>query len=460
MTSNDLVVVLPGIMGSTLTLHGKPVWAPSAGAVLRAIGTLGNSLSQLQLPAGIGDEHPDDGVEPGALMPDLHIIPGIWTPITGYNALLKRLRTHGYREESGNLLPVPYDWRLSNRYNGQRLATIVEPALDHWRSQRNQNQNARLVFVCHSMGGLVARWYIEKCGGADLTRKLITLGTPYRGAAATIEQLVNGVRKGIGPLAITLTEFARSMPSLHQLLPAYACIDHARTLLTLTETTLPELDTTMVTDAMTFHRDLANAEAIRPASLPMTHAIVGTRQPTPTTMHITGNHAEALDTINGDNDYGDATVPLTGAIGHDLPMDTNAVRRIVDHHGHLQANPHALDELEEIITATPVRRRAGRAVPIQVTTPDLIIAGEELPVTVHIEPDVRDAIQVAVINEHNDIVFARQPQATNGTINTTINSLPPGGYDIRITGTHHGSPVTPVTTQLLVWDPTGAATQI
>ena len=27
------------------------------------------------------------------------------------------------------ILPVPYDWRLSNRYNGKRLVEIVEPVL-------------------------------------------------------------------------------------------------------------------------------------------------------------------------------------------------------------------------------------------------------------------------------------------------------------------------------------------
>jgi triacylglycerol esterase/lipase EstA (alpha/beta hydrolase family) len=75
------------------------------------------------------------------------------------------------------------------------------------------------------MGGLVARWYIEHCGGAGHTRKLITLGTPYRGAAKALLPLINGVRKDLGPLAIDLSLFARSMPALHQLLPTYACID-------------------------------------------------------------------------------------------------------------------------------------------------------------------------------------------------------------------------------------------
>lgn len=54
MVSTDLVIVLPGIMGSTLKKDNTLVWAPSAGAVL----TLGRSLTTLQLPAGIRDAHP------------------------------------------------------------------------------------------------------------------------------------------------------------------------------------------------------------------------------------------------------------------------------------------------------------------------------------------------------------------------------------------------------------------
>ena len=55
MSKTDLVVVLPGIMGSTLARNNKPVWEPSAGAVLRALSTFGRSIKQLQLPHGIGD---------------------------------------------------------------------------------------------------------------------------------------------------------------------------------------------------------------------------------------------------------------------------------------------------------------------------------------------------------------------------------------------------------------------
>jgi len=61
----------------------------------------------------------------------------------------------------------------------------------------------------------------------------ITLGTPHRGALSALETQVNGVevklldssRVSFGVLAPKLSRLARSLPSLFQLLPEYACIE-------------------------------------------------------------------------------------------------------------------------------------------------------------------------------------------------------------------------------------------
>ena len=99
MNSTDLVVVLPGILGSTLLdAAGREIWAPSAGAVLRAVSSFGHNLRPL--PDDLGDDHPGDGVTFGRLMPDLHALPGIWTPVKGYTPLLARLERMGYRQSS------------------------------------------------------------------------------------------------------------------------------------------------------------------------------------------------------------------------------------------------------------------------------------------------------------------------------------------------------------------------
>ena len=97
---------------------------------------------------------------------------------------------------------------------------------------------------------------------------------------------MNGVHKGLGPLSVNLTHMARSLPGVYQLLPEYACLTAGADLRKTTETTLRELDTGMVTDAMRFHTELQDAEAARPASLEITHMIVGARQPTWTTITL------------------------------------------------------------------------------------------------------------------------------------------------------------------------------
>ena len=51
---NDVVVVLPGIMGSTLHKNGKPVWEPSAGGVIGNLRGLFKGLNSLKLPEAMG----------------------------------------------------------------------------------------------------------------------------------------------------------------------------------------------------------------------------------------------------------------------------------------------------------------------------------------------------------------------------------------------------------------------
>ena len=460
MPPTDVVVVLPGIMGSQLRQDGRLVWGPSAGAAVRAITTFGRSIRRLQVPQGIGDDHPRDGVEPAGVMPDLHLLPGIWTPVKGYDLLLKRLRSLGYREAGpdpgappGNLLPLGYDWRLSNRYTGQWIATQAEPVLERWRSQGGPYADARLIFVCHSMGGLAARWYIERCGGAAVTRKLITLGTPYRGAARALGQLVNGVHPGLGRLAVDLTGFARSLPSLYQLLPEYACIEHHGDLAKTTEVTVPELDTALTGDAMRFHTELRDAESARPDSLDGTHAIVGIRQATATTVQIRNGRAVSLDTYRGDDLAGDATVPLVGACRADVKMDSPALRRVPDKHGNLQRNRAALDELEGILTAHPVYVRGGSVTEAAVDVPELIMTGEPLPVRVQLSDARRAAVRVAVTGESGHFeARVMTPPAT-----TSFEGLAPGAYAVDVTGLDASAAVSPVSSTVLVWPADEAA---
>jgi pimeloyl-ACP methyl ester carboxylesterase len=435
----DLVVVLPGILGSTLRDKDGVIWEVSGKAALRAVLSLGRSLQRLKLPAGIGDEHPQDGIEPVALMSDLHVIPGIWSPLKGYDRVTKRMNSLGYTVEKGNLILFAYDWRLSNRYNGALLARRVDEALDRI------GPNAKVSFVCHSMGGLVARWCVEQCGMAERTAKLITMGTPYRGAASALEQLVNGVRKGLGPLAIDLTEFARSMPSLHQLLPEYACIESPSGLVKTTETTLPELDTKMVEDAAAFHGALTDSFADR------TYAILGGKQPTATTARIADGKVTCYRTYEGNDLYGDATVPAVGAARRGLALSSNTLHRVTEQHTSLQDNAAVLDAVESFLTSKEIVPRNVTATEPQVSVPDLALTTEDLEVTVELKDTTPRALKVALLNEQGKQVESRSP-AISESMNITFGGLAPGAYYVQVSGISVGAPVVPVTSAVLVMD--------
>jgi len=75
----------------------------------------------------------------------------------------------------GNVVPFPYDWRLSNTTAATALAAAAA-ALP---------KGTDVYFVAHSMGGLVSRkaWQLlvnENLGG--IVKRIVTLGTPHYGS--------------------------------------------------------------------------------------------------------------------------------------------------------------------------------------------------------------------------------------------------------------------------------------
>jgi pimeloyl-ACP methyl ester carboxylesterase len=62
------------------------------------------------------------------------------------------------------------------RRSAQQLADYIE-------SVRAQERAQRVDIVAHSLGGTVARYYIERLGGARHVHRLVTIGSPHRGTA-------------------------------------------------------------------------------------------------------------------------------------------------------------------------------------------------------------------------------------------------------------------------------------
>ncbi|MFF0214822.1 esterase/lipase family protein [Streptomyces vinaceus] len=328
----DLVVVLPGILGSRLAdAGGRAVWDLSGPALLRGLRGFTASAGALRLPKDTGDGDPGDGVVPVGLMPDLHALPGIWQPVDGYTDLLRWLERHFTLSVSDNLLTFPYDWRLSCRHGAERLKGRIDLELERWRASAPERREARVVFLCHGLGGLVARHYVERLGGHEVTRRVITLGTPHRGSLRALSDLVDGG----GRRDPELGAFARSLPSLHQLAPDGACMEGPGGLARLRDLPgLPGVDEALLADAARFHADL---RAAPPRS--DLYAIAGTGQPTASTARYAGDRLALVS--EGD---GDGAVPLPSAAG---PLARSWA--VYEQHGSLQNNPAVREALRGLL---------------------------------------------------------------------------------------------------------------
>jgi len=122
--------------------------------------------------------------------------------------------------------PFAYDWRLSCAENAGHLATFIASI-----QERYHDRSLKVDIVAHSMGGLVARYYILYGGrdvldeknrgttyaGAANVRKLVMLGTPNMGSAEALLALIEGKRVG---LARIHPELIATMPSMVELMPS------------------------------------------------------------------------------------------------------------------------------------------------------------------------------------------------------------------------------------------------
>ncbi|MDP2709302.1 MAG: hypothetical protein Q8O93_04675 [bacterium] len=130
---------------------------------------------------------------PGQAEPEpLIIVPGIlgsWN-VSGrwqidpifhtYDNLMEALIAAGYREnslgeEEPNLFTFPYDWRADNNITAGLLKEKI-------RQVKEITGAAKVDLVAHSMGGLVARSYIQGDGYLNDVDQVIFLGTPHLGA--------------------------------------------------------------------------------------------------------------------------------------------------------------------------------------------------------------------------------------------------------------------------------------
>lgn len=448
-----VLVFLPGITGSVLKKDGKVVWGFSAGALGSALLSKGGSMKKaLMLEADPPDvDDLGDGVVASGLVPDLHLIPGFWK-IDGYTRVIDTIQQRFDVTIGKNLFPFPYDWRRDNRVAARRLARQGREWLARWR-ESSGNRDARLVLIAHSMGGLVSRYYLEVLEGWKDTLALITFGTPYRGALNSLDSLANGLRQGPGGL-LDLTDLARSLTAIYQLLPIYACYDGGDgSLVRVAEAPggVPNVDPERARAALAFHREIeAAVERNRKQEAYLldgyrVYPIVGTQQQTSQAGRRKGGGVEMLVSHPQLNYQGDGTVPRPSATPIEY-ADQGREMFAATKHGSLQNADAVLAHLDGVLSGLtmstktlreeegPLRLPELPPVKVSLEVDDLYMEGQ--PVTVRAQPQEGRAQLFARLVQHAGAAGPRLPlqPREDGWQAAELGSLPAGAYRVEISG--------------------------
>lgn len=93
---------------------------------------------------------------------------------------------HGYLANRSTLFPVAAYLRMRGAqqvlaFNYSSSEGVEQAALALREYLRRHVRGGRIDLVCHSLGGLVARVYLQELGGARRVDRCVTLGTPHRG---------------------------------------------------------------------------------------------------------------------------------------------------------------------------------------------------------------------------------------------------------------------------------------
>lgn len=198
------VLVIPGIMGSKLCDQtNKVIWGDRYSYTFERI-------NRLRLPSNPSQR--DKTIKSCGLIDAINIIPLFWES-DQYNVLISKLKQIGYA--SNEIIIFDYDWRLSNFENALNLKSFIES---------RTSPDKKIDVIAHSMGGLIARIYIQKFNGNRFVNNFLLFGTPNLGSAKIFRRLRDGFDSWPDALSGGLLEIQRtilSFPSTYQLMPTY-----------------------------------------------------------------------------------------------------------------------------------------------------------------------------------------------------------------------------------------------
>ena len=148
------VIFIPGIIGTELIHQGTMIWP-------------GSVLKELIFPYRHMNEMLSTATIAGQIIREV-----------GPKAVYKTILDYLSSALPGRIYECPYDWRRPNEISAQKLAEVVRVAA---------GAHSEVIIVAHSMGGLIARSYLESgqfdsSPGYRQVSSLITLATPHLGS--------------------------------------------------------------------------------------------------------------------------------------------------------------------------------------------------------------------------------------------------------------------------------------
>lgn len=245
------VIVIPGILGSKLVDqdYSHSVWGdfgknfahPNAGENLRKVALPMQMRKKLhQLKSTTKSD--------GSMRFVTGNIAGLPIQINAYAGLMEAMgigtgnmggllnKLEDYIDDSrfeANAFEFSYDWRRSIDENAIELGRFIQQVTRFLRMYRGNHNPVKFDIVAHSMGGLIARYFLRygeqllpgdgslpcsNWAGSAQIERVVIIGTPNGGSLFALERLVTGlpsnpVTPGYDPVVLG------TMPAVYQLLP-------------------------------------------------------------------------------------------------------------------------------------------------------------------------------------------------------------------------------------------------
>jgi pimeloyl-ACP methyl ester carboxylesterase len=248
------IIVIPGILGSKLVDDSdrrRVVWGEFGGNGIDPATVEGARLLALPIENGKSLEELTDNIKVAGPLDTLNVrVFGVLFQMAAYRDIVTALGFGGYRDEASfpkgvengnptiNCFQFAYDWRRDNVETAAQLHEFILEKKAYVESERRKQygddaQPVRFDIVAHSMGGVMARYYLQygnaplpvdetppdvTWAGAKHVDRLVMVAPPNAGSLQAVEYLTQGVQ-----FSRFFSKYEPSllgtMPSVYQLLP-------------------------------------------------------------------------------------------------------------------------------------------------------------------------------------------------------------------------------------------------